>query len=103
MTREERIKKRLQEHYNYLQEKGYEVVCLCLQGSQNYKLDEYSEEYMSDIDTKAIVLPSFEDFCYGRSPLSTTIVLDNNFLLSLTSLHFLIPYIGKPNIHNKEK
>ena len=98
MIREERIKKRLQEHYNYLQEKGYEVVCLCLQGSQNYKLDEYSEEYMSDIDTKAIVLPSFKDFCYGKSPLSTTLVLDNNEHIDVKDVRVMFETIKKMNV-----
>lgn len=40
--REELIMKRVKEHYDYLQSLGYEVVCTCLQGSQNYGLDEYS-------------------------------------------------------------
>jgi len=98
MTREERIMKRVQEHYDYLQENGYEVVCLCLQGSQNYELDEYSEEYMSDIDTKAIVLPSFEDFCYGRSPLSTTLILDNNEHIDVKDVRIMFETIKKMNV-----
>ena len=51
---------------------------LALQGSQNYGLDVYDEDYMSDIDTKAVILPSFEDFVYNRQPVSETIVLENN-------------------------
>lgn len=98
MTREERIMKRVQEHYNYLKEKGYEVVCLCLQGSQNYELDEYSEEYMSDIDTKAIILPSFEDFCYGRLPLSTTLILDNNEHIDVKDVRIMFETIKKMNV-----
>lgn len=39
MNREEKIMKRVQEHYNYLKEKGFEIVFLALQGSQNYGLD----------------------------------------------------------------
>ena len=98
MTRKEKIMKRVQEHYDYLQENGYEVVCLCLQGSQNYELDEYSAEYMSDIDTKAIVLPSFKDFCYGKSPLSTTIVLDNNEHIDVKDIRVIFETIKKMNI-----
>lgn len=98
MTREERIMKRVQEHYDYLQERGYEVVCLCLQGSQNYELDEYSVEYTSDIDTKAIVLPSFRDFCYGKSPLSTTIVLDNNEHIDVKDIRVMFETIKKMNV-----
>ena len=98
MTRKEKIMKRVQEHYDYLQEHGYEVVCLCLQGSQNYELDEYSAEYTSDIDTKAIVLPSFRDFCYGRSPLSTTIVLDNNEHIDVKDIRVMFETIKKMNV-----
>lgn len=98
MTREEKIMKRVQEHYNYLQKHGYEVVCLCLQGSQNYELDEYSAEYTSDIDTKAIVLPSFRDFCYGRSPLSTTLVLENNEHIDVKDIRVMFETIKKMNV-----
>ena len=37
--RDDAITKRVQEHYQYLQSKGYDVVCTILQGSQNYGLD----------------------------------------------------------------
>ena len=45
MTREEKIIKRVQEHYDYLTEQGYERVFLALQGSQNYELDVYDKDY----------------------------------------------------------
>lgn len=72
------ILKRVQEHYEYLISLGYEVVCTILQGSQNYNLDEYSQEYQSDIDTKSIVLPNLDDVICAASPISETIVLENN-------------------------
>ena len=34
---------RVQTHFEYLQSLGYDVVCTCLQGSQNYDLDEYTD------------------------------------------------------------
>ena len=43
------------------------------QGSYNYGLD-YKK---SDIDSKAVVLPSFEDFVHSKFPFSYTYVLDN--------------------------
>lgn len=98
MTREEKIMKRVQEHYDYLVAQGYEVVCLMLQGSQNYDLDEYSPDYVSDVDTKAIVLPSFRDFCYGRSPLSTTIVLENNEHIDVKDIRVMFETIKKMNV-----
>ena len=79
MNRGKRIMKRVKEHYCYLSSKGYEIVFLALQGSQNYGLDVYDKEYMSDVDTKAVVLPNFEDFVYNRQPVST-IVLNSSYL-----------------------
>lgn len=98
MTREEKIMNRLQEHYDYLIAKGYEVVCLMLQGSQNYELDEYSEEYTSDIDSKAIILPSFQDFVAEKSPISNTIVLDNNEHIDTKDIRVMFEQFKKMNI-----
>lgn len=74
----ERIMNRVYEHYCYLKECGYEVMFTALQGSQNYGLDEYSEEYMSDIDTKSIVLPTLDDFIYNHAPVSTIRIMPNS-------------------------
>ena len=83
------IYKRILEHYNYLIEYGFEVVCIMLQGSQNYNLDEYSDEYKSDVDTKAIVLPSFNDFIFGNPPTSTTIVLENQEHIDIKDIRII--------------
>ncbi len=99
MDKDERIMKRVQEHYNYLQQKGYEIVFLALQGSQNYGLDVYDEEYMSDVDTKAVILPSFEDFVYNRRPESETIVLDNNEHIDVKDVRPMFENYKKQNIN----
>lgn len=98
MNREEKIMARLQEHYNYLIEKGHEVVALMLQGSQNYDLDIYTEEYQSDIDSKAIILPSFEDFVQNRSPFSYTYILDNNEHIDTKDIRIMCEMLKKENI-----
>jgi len=99
MNREESIMKRLQEHYNHLEEKGYEIVFLSLQGSQNYGLDIYDEDYMSDVDTKAVVLPSFEDFVYNKQPISETIVLENNEHIDVKDVRVMFDTYKKQNIN----
>lgn len=99
MTREERIMKRVKEHYDYLIAQGYEVVFLALQGSQNYNLDIYAEEYMSDIDTKAVILPSFKDFVYNRQPISTTIVLENNEHIDVKDIRVMFETYKKQNVN----
>ena len=98
MNREERVMKRVQEHYDYLQSLGYEVVCVCLQGSQNYGLDEYSDEYMSDIDTKAIVLPPLDDFIAASPPVSKVVIMDNNEHAEVKDIRVMFEMFKKANI-----
>ena len=102
MTREERnelIKEKMTYHIKHLLYKtNYEVVCVMLQGSQNYGLDEYTDEYQSDVDTKAIVLPHFRDFVYGSSPVSTTIVLDNNEHIDVKDIRVMFDNFRKMNV-----
>ena len=60
-----------QELSNYkkiLEEKGYNVIYIGLYGSQNYNLDDE----LSDIDVKAIILPTLHDIIF-RKVTSTTI------------------------------
>lgn len=98
MNREEKIMQRVQEHYDYLQSLGYEVVCVCLQGSQNYGLDEYSDEYMSDIDTKVIVLPPLDDFIATAPPVSTVVIMDNNEHAEVKDIRIMFDMFKKANI-----
>ena len=98
MNREEKIMQRVQEHYDYLQSLGYEVVCVCLQGSQNYGLDEYSDEYVSDIDTKAIVLPPLDDFIAAAPPVSTVVIMDNNEHAEVKDIRIMFDMFKKANI-----
>ena len=98
MKREEFINNRVKEHYNYIKEK-YDVVYLGLQGSQNYELDVYDEDYKSDIDTKAIILPSFEDFVYNRQPVSQTVVLDNNEHIDVKDIRIMFDTFKKQNVN----
>lgn len=98
MNKDEKIMNRLFEHYNYLLSKGYDVVCLMLQGSQNYGLDEYTEDYMSDIDSKAIVLPHFRDFVYEKAPVSTVEIMENNEHIDVKDIRVMFEQFKKENI-----
>lgn len=99
MSEEEKIMKRVKEHYEYLEKQGYEIVFLALQGSQNYGLDVYDKDYKSDVDTKAVILPSFEDFVYNRKPISTTIVLENNEHIDVKDIRVMFEKYKKQNIN----
>ena len=56
-----------------LEEQGYTVAYICIYGSKNYGLDIYTEEYRSDIDMKAIVVPTLNDLVYNSKPVSTVV------------------------------
>ena len=97
MNREEKIMNRLQEHYDYIKN-DYEVVGLFLQGSQNYELDVYTDDYMSDIDSKAIVLPTFNDFILSKDPVSNTIILENEEHIDVKDIRVMFTMFKKANI-----
>lgn len=93
---------RVRDHYTKLNEyatvNNLEIVALFLQGSQNYNMDEYSDEYSSDVDTKAIVIPSLKNIIDGTSPISTTLVLDNNEHIDIKDIRTWVTMWEKENI-----
>lgn len=97
MTREEKIMKRMREHY----ERGVElygesrIVGLFLQGSQNYGLDYEN----SDIDTKLIITPTLEDIIFNRKPVSTTHVMENEEHLDAKDIRLYIQTFRKQNLN----
>ena len=86
---------RLQSDYNLAVSMGYEVVGVFLQGSQNYGL-AYEN---SDIDTKVIVLPKFDDFVVNAKPVSTTHVLPSNEHMDLKDIRLMFECFRKQNIN----
>jgi len=97
--RNKEIQKEIDNKYKYLRENGYNVIFLGLQGSQNYELDVYDKDYKSDIDTKAIVLPSFKDIVLNKKPISTTLVLDNNEHIDVKDIRIMFETFKKQNIN----
>ena len=76
-----------------------EMFVLVLQGSQNYGLDLYTDEYKSDIDTKVLVIPSLEDVVMNKKPISTTHVLSNNEHLDIKDIRLYFDNFKKQNIN----
>ena len=97
MDRKQFIMQRVQEHYAEVVSLGYEVVGVWLQGSQNYRLDVYDDDYQSDIDTKAIVLPKFEDIVRGSTPYSHTHVRANNEHIDIKDIRQMFEMFEKQN------
>ena len=87
----------IREHYNeslqYFSE--YQIVGIFYQGSGNYGLD-YEK---SDIDTKLIVIPSFEDIAFNRKPVSTTHVRENDEHIDFKDIRLYMQTFRKQNLN----
>lgn len=70
--KKEEIFKTLSAYKKILEDKGYKVIYIGLYGSQNYNVDDE----LSDIDAKAIILPSLHDIIF-REVTSKTIECEN--------------------------
>lgn len=91
------IMDKLQEHYQealtiFPKDK---ILGIFIQGSQNYQLDYID----SDIDTKCIVLPSLEDICLNKQPVSYTHVRANNEHIDFKDLRVISRDFLKQNIN----
>ena len=92
---EVKIMNRIKSDYDYLESLGFEVVAVALQGSQNYDLD-YED---SDIDTRAIVLPKFEDLMMGNKKVSKTIVLESDEHIDVKDIRLMFDNFLNHNIN----
>ena len=94
----EEVQARVQEHYDAaVKMYGDKVLGVFLQGSWNYGLDFCDEN--SDVDTKCIVLPSFEDVCLNKKPVSCTHILENGEHLDAKDLRLYMDCFRKQNVN----
>ena len=94
----EAVMNRVQEHHAIAVEKyGDRVIGTFLQGSWNYSFEICDDE--SDVDTKCLLLPTFEDFCLGKKMVSTTHVLPNNEHIDFKDLRLYMSCFKKQNIN----
>ena len=85
----------IQKHYDKLIEMGYNVVGVFLYGSQNYELDYEG----SDVDSKAIVLPTLNDIVLNKQPISTTIDMGDGCLCDVKDIRKMFECFKKQNIN----
>lgn len=98
-----KIFKELKRRINYLQnELNYDVAFIALQGSQNYGMDIFTNEYQSDIDCIAVVLPTLDEIIDNKNPVSTTLVLENNEHIVVKDFRLFIGLLYKQNIQYLE-
>lgn len=62
MSKKQNIFKHLSQYKKILEDKGYNVIYIGLYGSQNYNVDDD----LSDVDCKAIVLPTLHDIIFRK-------------------------------------
>lgn len=97
--RDKYIFEQLNKHYQEAKKLGYEIFALVLQGSQNYGLDIYRDDYKSDIDSKLIVLPTLDDLIEERKPISYTHVLDNDEHIDVKDIRIMWDCFKKQNVN----
>lgn len=93
MTTMDRVQEHYQEALEYFSED--KIVGIFLQGSQNYGLD-YEK---SDVDTKLIVLPSFNGIVFNRKPVSTTHVRANDEHIDFKDIRLYMDCFYKQNLN----
>lgn len=93
-----KIYDRIYEYYNLLESDEYEVVGVFLFGSQNYGLD--SEE--SDIDAKAIVVPTFDDICENSPATNKHIKFEDGSTLVVKDIRLYCKELKKQGLSTLE-
>ena len=91
------IEKNLLCYKRMLEDKGLTVVGIFLYGSQNYNLDYEG----SDIDLKAIVIPSINDIVFNNKPISTTIDIPDG-LCDIKDIRLMVQSWRKQNVNFME-
>lgn len=90
-----KISNKIQEHYEKLKDMGYNPIYIALVGSQNYGID--TED--SDVDTKAIVLPTLRAVAANERPVSQTIHFDNGEQCDVKDIREMVSCWKKQNVN----
>ena len=84
----------LEEHWIEVIKNGHNPLIVALQGSQNYDL-AYEN---SDIDTKCLIMPRFNDIVFNHKPISTTYIRYNNEHIDVKDIRLYFEQFWKQNI-----
>ena len=96
-----KVIKRLQEQLDEVINKGYNeerILGIFLYGSQNYGFATEN----SDIDSRVIIIPSFEDFCLKKEWVSKTINMENGEKVDIKDIRLFRENLLKQNINFME-
>lgn len=92
---EKDVMNRVKEHAKEVDLLGHDFFFISAQGSWNYELGYEN----SDVDTKAVILPKFEEFVLNKDALSTTHILSNNEHIDLKDIRVMFKNFWKQNIN----
>ena len=92
MTTNERFLEHVEEAYLI---HGNKTLMVALQGSQNYGL-AYED---SDVDTKALIVPTFKDIVFNKRSVSTTHVRENDEHIDFKDVRLMVQSWRKQNIN----
>lgn len=93
MTTQERVNEHYWEALEYFPKSR--VVGIFLQGSQNYGLEVEG----SDVDTKLVVTPTFEEIVFNKKPHSTTHVRENEEHIDFKDVRLMLQTFRKQNLN----
>ena len=72
-----------------------QVLGIFLYGSQNYKMDLEN----SDVDTKAIIIPTFKELCLSDKPVSRELHFENGEHCEIKDIREIVKMFKKQNIN----
>ena len=101
MISKEQILAKLQKHWNHAVEAGYNpdrFLGIFLYGSQNYHMANEN----SDIDSKIIVIPTFEEFCLNKNWVSKELRSDEDEHIEVKDIRYMREMWQKQNINYLE-
>lgn len=101
MISKEQILAKLQKHWNHAVEAGYNpdrFLGIFLYGSQNYHMANEN----SDIDSKIIVIPTFEEFCLNKNWVSKELRSDEDEHIEVKDIRYMREMWQKQNVNYLE-
>lgn len=97
-SKKEYIMNDVQNKLNWLKlNTNHNIAYIAHQGSANYDMFIDNEQYKSDVDVKAICIPSFEDIVKGNKMFSHTYVMEDNSHIDVKDIRLYIDLWKKSN------
>lgn len=97
-SKKEYIMNDIQNKLNWLKlNTKHNIIYIAHQGSANYGAFIQNDEYQSDIDAKAICIPTFDDIVRGKKMVSHLYVMDDNSHIEVKDIRLFIDLWKKCN------